>query len=114
MNKLIIFRSNDVVSINILECVLFFDRLKGLIFMPPLCDESHQGMLFSNCNSIHMFFMRYPIDILYLNKDKRLLRIHRNVKPWRVSFCFNAFYVIEVSANSSWTKDFIVGDQFSW
>lgn len=114
MQYLNIYHNEHTVSTKILDCNLFIDKLKGLIFMPPPSDRDREGILFRKCNSIHMFFMRYPIDVMYFDKNKCLIRIHRSLKPWRISFCLSAAYVIEVAADSSWTKNFAMGDQFSW
>jgi len=36
------------------------------------------------CNSIHMFFMRYPLDILFLDKGGKVVFMYKGIKPWRV------------------------------
>ena len=36
------------------------------------------------CNSIHMFFMRYPLDIIFVSKDGRVVFMYRGIKPWRM------------------------------
>ncbi len=37
------------------------------------------------CSSIHMFFMRFAIDAVFLDRDGRVLRIHHTIKPWRIT-----------------------------
>lgn len=44
-----------------------------------------EGMLFTRCTSVHSAFMRYPIDLLYLDRDGVVVRCVPNLKPWRVS-----------------------------
>lgn len=41
-------------------------------------------MLIEPCNSIHMFFMRYPLDIVFLDKAGKVVFIYRGIKPWRM------------------------------
>jgi uncharacterized membrane protein (UPF0127 family) len=60
----------------------FWDRLRGLLGTPPL--QPGQGLLLEPCNSIHMFFMSYPIDALYLDAENQVLRVVPNLAPWRV------------------------------
>lgn len=60
----------------------FFKRLKGLMFRrQPITDE---GILLEPCNSIHMFFMFFPIDVVFLNKEYRIISLKENVQPWTV------------------------------
>lgn len=49
---------------------------------PPL--EPDEGLVLFGESSIHTFFMRFPIDILYLDGDGRVLRVARAMPPWRV------------------------------
>ncbi len=37
------------------------------------------------CNSIHMFFMRFPLDVAFVDRDGRVLRVYHAIRPWRVS-----------------------------
>lgn len=41
------------------------------------------GMLFPRCRCIHTCFMRFPLDLVFLDADNRVRRIARGVKPWR-------------------------------
>ena len=65
----------------------FFDRLRGLIGRSGL--EPGEGMFFPRCNDIHMWFMRFSIDVVFVNPDSRnenvfrVSSVHRGVRPWR-------------------------------
>lgn len=75
------------------------DRLMGLMFTKTLpgCD----GLLIEPCNSIHTFFMRYPIDVLFLDRNKKIVKIVRNIKPWRMTWMYwKATSVLELAGNS--------------
>lgn len=58
-------------------------RFKGLMFSKGIAEN--YGILLKPCNSVHMFFMRYALDIVFLDADQRVLRICHSLKPWRVS-----------------------------
>jgi uncharacterized membrane protein (UPF0127 family) len=59
------------------------------------------GLWIEPCNSIHMFFMRFAIDAVFLDRDNRVKRVLRNLKPWRVSpIVFGARTVVELPAGS--------------
>lgn len=57
-------------------------RMKGLLGRMSL--SSNEGLWIEPCNSIHTFFMRFPIDVVYINKNGKVLSVYRNVKPWRI------------------------------
>ena len=60
----------------------FLARGRGLMLTLPL--EKGSGLVLDPCNSIHMFFMRYPLDIIFLDKQGRVVFMYRGIKPWRV------------------------------
>lgn len=65
-----------------LIAVTAFERMKGLLGTSEL--EDGCGMLIVPCNSIHTFFMRYPIDTAFLNDDLRIVYVTHSLPPWRV------------------------------
>jgi uncharacterized protein len=60
----------------------FLSRGRGLMFSAPLPEGG--GLVLDPCNSIHMFFMRFPLDIIFLTKDGRVAFMYRGIKPWRM------------------------------
>ena len=42
------------------------------------------GLVIEPCNSIHMFFMRYPLDVVFTDAEGRVLFMYRGIKPWRM------------------------------
>ena len=59
----------------------FPERAKGLIGRKGL--ERGKGMLITRCNCIHTFFMRFAIDATFLDGDGRVVKVVRNIRPWR-------------------------------
>jgi len=57
-------------------------RGRGLMMAPPLPQGG--GLVIEPCNSIHMFFMRYPLDIVFLGKEGNVVFMYKGIKPWRV------------------------------
>ena len=56
-----------------------------------------EGLLITRCDSIHTFFMKFPIDLLYLDKDFRVIRVVSDMGPSRMSFCLGkASQVLEL------------------
>ncbi len=60
----------------------FLSRGRGLMLRPPLPEGG--GLVIEPCNSIHMFFMRYPLDVLFLDKEGKVLFMYRGIKPWHM------------------------------
>ena len=61
----------------------FYSRFRGLQLKKDL--PGGCGLLITPCNSIHMFFMRFPIDAVFIDADKIVLYIEIGIKPWKLS-----------------------------
>lgn len=60
-----------------------FGRMRGLLGRDSLPPDT--GMLLRPCRSIHMWFMRFPIDAAFLDHDMRVLKAAHNLRPWQVA-----------------------------
>lgn len=70
-----------------------FLRIKGLMFKK----EINKGLLIKPCNSIHTFFMRKNIDVLYLDKHGKIIKLTPAMKPWKIGpLVFKAKAVLEL------------------
>lgn len=58
-------------------------RAVGLLNRSSL--ERGEGLLIRPCNSVHCFFMRFPIDVLFMDAECRVLKMYTPMKPWRMS-----------------------------
>lgn len=75
----------------------FIARLKGLLGRESL--ESGSGLLIKPCNSIHCFFMKFPIDVAFVDKDLKVIRVIPGMKPFSASpIVLGAKFVIETNA----------------
>lgn len=74
----------------------FIDKLLGYMFRK----EPHfEAILFKNCNSIHTFFMKFTIDVLFLDEHYQVIKCHRALKRGKVIFPIKgACYVLEGKA----------------
>ncbi len=74
-------------------------RMIGLMFSKNIGDRD--GLLITPCNSIHTFFMRYDLDIVFLSKDNKVVKVIRNMKPWRMTWMyFKASKVLEMTGGT--------------
>ncbi|MDH4379683.1 MAG: DUF192 domain-containing protein [Vampirovibrionales bacterium] len=70
-------------------------RLKGLMFTKELPDG--HGLWITPCNSVHMFWMRFALDAVFITKDGTIVHLQQNLKPWHLSpVIFKAHSVLEV------------------
>lgn len=53
------------------------------------------AMVIAPSNSVHMFFMRFPLDIVFVAKDGTVVKVRQNVRPWRIAAAWRAFAVVE-------------------
>lgn len=60
----------------------FVERARGLIGQEGL--PAGCGLLIEKCNAIHTFFMKFPIDATFLNKNNEIVKVVRNIRPWRI------------------------------
>lgn len=61
----------------------FVDRLAGLLARPPL--KPGQGLLIRPCKGVHTWFMRYPIDVIFLDSDWTVVALVKELAPFRFS-----------------------------
>ena len=60
----------------------FARRARGLIGRPP--PGPGEGLLIPRCNAIHTLFMKYPIDATFLDREDRVVKVVRGIRPWRL------------------------------
>lgn len=58
----------------------FLTRLRGLMLHPPL--QPGEGLIIEPCSSIHMMFMRFPIDAVFLDAEHRVIASYHHLRPW--------------------------------
>ena len=66
------------------------------------------------CESVHTFFMRFSIDLVYLDRSSKVRKVRTNVPPWRISMCFLAHSVIELAVGSVQASQTSQGDQLEF
>lgn len=88
----------------------FFSRFMGLMGKKTL--KQGTGLLIKPCNSIHMLFMRFPIDAVFLGSENKIVYIIKGIKPWRLSpLISKAHCVLELPAGTIESSLTEVGDR---
>jgi hypothetical protein len=84
-------------------------RTKGLLGRTGL--ERGEGILLRPASSIHMWFMRFPIDAVFVDAENRVLRIVSDLRPWRLAWCKGAKAVVELAAGECERVGLRAGDR---
>ena len=87
---------NTVIARNGIVADTFLSRMTGLLakkFLAP-----GEALIITKCQSIHMFFMCFPIDVIFVDKNDHVIGLVERIKPFQLSpIFFRANYAIEVS-----------------
>lgn len=83
-------------------------RSKGLLGRDSLAVG--EGLWIVPCEAVHTFGMRFPIDLVYVDRNKRVKKVLSGVPPWRVSACLSAHSVVELASGTVRTTQTEPGD----
>jgi len=86
-------------------------RRTGLLKHDSLDEGS--AMVIAPTNAVHTFFMRFPIDIAFVNREGLVVKICAAVRPWRLAAALRAHAVIELPAGTLARNETIAGDILS-
>ncbi|MEB8473941.1 DUF192 domain-containing protein [Acidithiobacillus ferriphilus] len=90
----------------------FLDRLQGLLGKTGFSDQ--QGLLLTACGSVHTVGMRFPIDVIFLDAELRILTCHPEVSAWRMKSCRGAHMTLEVAAGGVARHGVVPGQRLTW
>ncbi len=75
----------------------------------PLSD----GLLIKPCNAIHMMFMSFAIDAVFLDREWQVLKVVHDLRPWRMAACAGAFAVVELRGGTAASKNLEPGHRLA-
>lgn len=102
-------RTEKVLSDRCQEAASLVRRTIGLLNRASL--EDGGGLLLRPCSSVHNFFMRFPIDVVFLDKEGRVLKMYTPLKQWRASSIVRgAKQTLELPVGTVARTDTRVGD----
>ena len=101
-------RTGEVFGTEIEYARGIWGSFRGLMLRKSIPDG--YGLVFRPARGIHTTFMRFPIDLIYFDKDDRVSRVRSAMKPWRFDFS-SAAGVIEMSPGWATHSDVRPGDQ---
>ena len=62
--------------------------------------EPGEGLWIVPCESVHTFFMKFAIDLVYIDRKQKVRKVRRAVPPWRLSACLTAHSILEFPAGT--------------
>ena len=72
--------------------------------------EPGEGLWIVPCESVHTFFMKFPIDLVYLDRKRKVRKVRKAVPAWRLSACLTAHSILELPAGTVEQTGTQVGD----
>jgi uncharacterized protein len=87
-------------------------RSKGLLGRKGL--DSGSGLWIVPCEAVHTFWMQFPIDLIYLDRELRIRKLRSNVRPWRLSGCLRAHSVLELASGAIRESQVMPGDKLEF
>lgn len=88
----------------------FLSRMVGLLNRRSLSPD--EALIITRCQSIHMFFMRFAIDAIFVDRSNQVVGLVKGIKPFRLSpIFFKSSFVIELPQGSIVQSETSVGDK---
>ncbi len=75
------------------------------------CLEAGEGLWIVPCESVHTWFMKFPIDLVYVDERHKVRKVRSAVPPWRLSACLVAHSVLELPAGTIGQTGTVRGDE---
>tara|TARA_B100000579_G_C22812420_1_gene845975 strand:+ start:686 stop:1141 length:456 start_codon:yes stop_codon:yes gene_type:complete len=104
--------TNILLAENCYRPTKTWEKIRGLIGRPKL--DASSAILLDESDCIHTFFMKYSVDILYLDREFKVIRTIRSMKPWRIAFCLEAFAILVLTSGSIHKKHLTISHQLTW
>jgi uncharacterized membrane protein (UPF0127 family) len=101
-------RTRLVLAVEIEPAFDSRSRNRGLLGRARLDDGA--ALILAPCSSIHTFFMRFAIDVLFVKKDGRVVKMYAALPAWRIAFALGAFAAIELPAGTAAASETRSGD----
>jgi uncharacterized protein len=110
--KIINKTNNNILADKATIANTAFSRMKGLLGRKEF--PKGEALILDPCNSIHMLFMRFPIDVVFMDKNNRVVRAISSIKPFHFSpIYFKAKLAIELPVGTILSTSTRAGDDLS-
>ena len=101
-------RNGCVLAQNLIPAFDSNSRRVGLLRHQAFPDGS--AMLIAPSSAVHTFFMRFAIDVAFVTREGRIVKVSRDVRPWRIAAALSAYAVVELPSGTLTRYDTAAGD----
>lgn len=105
--RLVNARTGTTIASVVELAVTRVDRRRGLLGRHAL--DLSAALILAPCAAVHTVFMRFPIDVVFVDRDGAIRTIVRNLKPWRLAASPRAYAAVEMAGGVE--RDLIPGDR---
>jgi uncharacterized membrane protein (UPF0127 family) len=109
-----LYRGEKCVVPTVWHAASPWTRLRGLLGRRPLQPQAAEGLLIEPCASVHTFWMTYSLDLVFLDRNDRVLNICENVTPWSARTARGARKTLELAAGSLMVFQPRIGEELIW
>ena len=102
-------RTQEVISEDAVFASTPLSRMKGLLGRGSM--RPHEAMILQPASSIHTVFMRFSLDVAYLDRENRIVKVVRDLVPFRFSFARRSRTVIEMAGGTFSDLELEPGDE---
>ena len=100
---------NTVLATSCIVAKNPISRMRGLLGRKDLLDG--EALVLEPGNSIHTFFMNFSIDVLFVDKKNKIIKVIENLKPWRLTYIYwRSYLVIELPPKTIKSSQTVPGD----
>lgn len=104
--------TKKVIAQRALRADSFFERSFGLIGYSSMAEID--ALLLPKCRAVHMWGMRFSIDVVFCNKENVIVGLSKNLKPWRISrYYFSAMFTIEFPEGTIERSELHIADRLT-
>lgn len=90
----------------------YLSRLRGLLGKKQL--SGTDGLLLKRCSAVHTIGMRYSLDLVFMDREGKVLKCAEGVKPFRMATAKGAYYTLELNEGVINEQDISISDHFYW
>lgn len=112
MQRLALYHGGQRLLADVGHARHWLQRARGLLARPAL--QAGQGLLIEPCSSVHTCFMTYPLDLVFVDRQQRVLGWRAGLKPWRAAGLRGAHATLELPAGSLERLQLQVGQVLHW
>jgi hypothetical protein len=112
MKKVSVYRKDELLWKTANLAQYPWERMKGLLGRKSINKE--ELLILPKTNSIHMFFMKFPIDVVFLDRTKQVKKVAHSLRKGHISACLKAFYALEMKTGCAEEYQITPGQYLIW